>query len=356
MDMLIKIWAVFVLGLSFYHFILKRDRLPTASGAVIMGGGIFMYEAVDHIPFLSSHEKELTVVLALCWIMLAISLIWQIAAGNFRKQHLQRNGSLAIGTWVAATSVAVNVLIRHFSDWQTIWQTIAFLNVALWLFYIRFAVRPFYHSFIYPVENRVHGAILLPTVSTQSLVILLSHSFGDDVPQIVYRLGVMMGLTLYFLGLYGLLSRFCRFAKWNFVQDWLPSNCMIHGAMSISGLAAVVTGAMPKWVLILIWSWAACCFLFVEILELIRLYFRIKKFGAGKGFGEYHVLQWSRIFTFGMFYTFTYLIEPIFHSDIYQIVLGAGPWVVFVLLVNQILLWFKLFLCNARLPLKNRLF
>src|SRR5699024_4478752 len=111
----------------------------------------------------------------------------------------------------------------------------------------------------------------------------------------------------------------------------------IHGAMSITGLAATVTGAIPVYWITVIWGWVVVWFMIVETIECLRLVYRVRSYGVVKGFGEYHATQWSRIFTFGMLYAFTYAfvipIDGIF-TAIRTVILNIGPWAVLLLLVN----------------------
>jgi hypothetical protein len=81
--------------------------------------------------------------------------------------------------------------------------------------------------------------------------------------------------------------------------------CILHGALSISGLAVVTTGALPRQVAVITWLWAAAMFLPVEGIEAARLVARQRTYGWRRGIFTDHVSQWARTFTFGMFYAFT---------------------------------------------------
>jgi hypothetical protein len=75
--------------------------------------------------------------------------------------------------------------------------------------------------------------------------------------------------------------------------------------MSITGLAALETGALPGGVIALTWVWVMLMFIGVEAVEVARLIARVHAFGWRKGVFTYHVSQWARNFTFGMLYAFT---------------------------------------------------
>src|SRR3546814_12892621 len=90
--------------------------------------------------------------------------------------------------------------------------------------------------------------------------------------------------------------------------------------MSITGLAAVMSGAVPFAVCYATWLYAGIMFLLVEAVELARLVQRKRLYGWRRGLGPYHVSQWARNFTFGMFYAFTLAFaKPFGATDLGQI-------------------------------------
>src|SRR5690606_9654592 len=92
---------------------------------------------------------------------------------------------------------------------------------------------------------------------------------------------------------------------WSLVHDWNNTNCILHGAMSITGLAAALTLSVPLGFTVLVWGWVLAVFVVVEAVELLRAVKRVSALGWKEGVLSYHVSQWSRNFTFGMFYAFT---------------------------------------------------
>jgi hypothetical protein len=89
-----------------------------------------------------------------------------------------------------------------------------------------------------------------------------------------------------------------------------------------------------------IWTLALIVFFIVECIEISRFFKRIKKEGVKKGILIYDVTQWSRIFTFAMFYTFTSLIH--FHESmlgvVRSLILSAGIWFIIALLIMEVIL------------------
>src|SRR3546814_6209790 len=56
---------------------------------------------------------------------------------------------------------------------------------------------------------------------------------------------VALGYVFYAIGAALVLRRYLRQPGWRLAEDWENPNCILHGAMSITGLAAVMSGAVP---------------------------------------------------------------------------------------------------------------
>ncbi|HET7627178.1 MAG TPA: hypothetical protein VFK44_02215 [Bacillales bacterium] len=339
----------------------SRERfLPngtdTASGAIVMGIGIFIFGSMDRIRFLIPLEKAASIGLLVIWSGIMLGFFYSVLNGAFVDRHLKNPlNRFAIGTWIAGTSVLGNVLVKHSPAWRVFLESLALFNIVLWLGYVVLCLVTFHHMFRAPYVNRVHGVLLLSTVSTQSIVLLVHNVFAV-FSDTINALLVSLGVFFYMIGFALIIYRFRRLGRNELIHDWLPSNCILHGAMSITGLAAITTGVLPNlW--IPIWLWVAFGFIVVETLECIRLKLRVRAFGAVKGFGEYHTTQWSRIFTFGMFFAFTRAL-PIapggFLYGIRTLLLEVLPWIVLLLLVNEILLVIKEYTYRLRREVRFR--
>lgn len=336
---------LFAAGFLILRFLLGREPFSTPSGAIVMASGIFIYASMAHFPWLVPFGRFLAAVLFVFWVILMVSFICSIFQGEFYDRHLKHPINVfAIGTWVAGTSVLGDVFSAYFTDWELFLTILAILNFWLWIGYIIYCAYVFRWLLKKPYMNRVHGMILLPTVSLQSLVILFHNVFGQSVPEQLNRMTIIVGILFYICGLIVMIRRFSHPDRWGLLNDWLPANCILHGAMSITGLAAVATGAIPARWIFWIWIWVFGWFVIVECVECVRLILRVKDYGIVKGFGEYHPTQWSRIFTFGMLFAFTNtyaLPAGSGLSMIRELILNAGPWAVLILLVNEILLFLK---------------
>lgn len=325
-------------------FRLKNRSVNTASGAIVMAFGIFIYRLLEHFSWLVPYEKGLAIILFVTWMAMIILLINDRVHGSFQKIHLTDPVNVfALGTWIAGTSIVLNVLSQYFSSWQLAYRILAVFNIIAWGIYILLCLQAYRVLFQTTTNRGVHGIILLTTVSTQSLVLLLN-TILSTVPYTINIVLIGAGFSFYMMGFYLLLKRYIFVRQWHFIDDWPASNCIVHGAMSITGLASVMSGVVDKSLILWIWIWVVCWFLLIECAEIFRVFLRIRGLGLVTGIGEYHVTHWSRIFTFCMFYAFTktfYLRgNPVF-VVIRNTILDVLPWLVLILLINETLLYVK---------------
>ncbi|HET7580219.1 MAG TPA: hypothetical protein VFK33_13155 [Bacillales bacterium] len=309
-----------------------------------MAFGIFIYRVLEHFSWLVPYEKALVIILFIVWMAMIMLLIKDWIHGSFRKAHLKDPVNLfALGTWIAGTSIVVNVLSQYFSSWLFGYRILAIFNMIAWGIYILLCLQAYRVLFRTPMNHGVHGIILLTTVSTQSLVLLLN-TILSTVPYTINTVLIGAGFGFYAMGFYLLFKRYISVRQWHFIDDWPASNCIVHGAMSITGLASVMSGVVDKSLILWVWIWVVCWFLLIECAEIVRAFWRIRRFGPVTGIGEYHVTHWSRIFTFCMFYAFTktlYWPDIQLFDVIRQGILDVLPWLVLILLINETLLYVK---------------
>src|SRR5699024_3291045 len=98
-------------------------------------------------------------------------------------------------------------------------------------------------------------------------------------------------------------------------DNWANTNCIIHGALSITGLAWLTVYPQTSSFIQMFWWLTFILVIIIEIIEVVRMISRIRHYGLGHGIGIYHVSQWSRNFTFGMFFAFTWAYIRIFPAE-----------------------------------------
>jgi|SRR5690625_1650052 len=324
-------------------------EIEPASGAIIMANGIFLIGAVEAFPILDIQlGRYLAFILLISWIVIYKRLSVQFFHRDFLVPYLKNPvDSFTIGTWIAGVSVICNVFLRYFPEILLVTQAMAILNTFLWLFFVancfyNFKLLLFNHQ-DYPVQ----GAILLSTVGTQSIIVLLNNVFFE-LPTLFSASMIVFGLVFYVAGMILITNRYVRKRDWTLANDWANTNCIIHGALSITGLAIVSTNTFTPSFVTVFWIVIFLILIFVEIIEIMRAVTRIKLYGWNKGIFSYHITQWSRNFTFGMFYAFTIVM----HKNPFYIVpnglynfqvsfMSVWAWIVLIALLGQIALYVK---------------
>jgi hypothetical protein len=313
---------------------LQPSAPPTASGATVMAGGIFALGALQKIPGpVDVYTRLLCLELLLIWLYIGAGLIASMRRGTFHVHVDDPVGSFAIGTWVAATSTLGTLVKLAFPDWSILLALMGVVMVAVWVWYVWQIVPGFRLLFTQGAKLQITGRILLSTVATQSLVVFWAAVYPDTVNEWLARGVIGLGLVFYVLGFVLLVRRYVGRQDWSLATDWDNTNCIIHGAMSITGNAALRSGVLPPEMVLAIWLWTAVMFVLVELIEIARMVARVAKYGWGQGVFSYNVSQWARNFTFGMFYIFTLL----YRSRLGDVPDVNMPWLVAI--QDGILAW-----------------
>lgn len=324
----------------------NKIYIHTSTMAVVMALGIITQGVL--LNFFGKHffhgvfGKILTVIDLSLWSSFSVSFLMSFFNKKFSEIHYFRPiNRFGIGTWVAGTSICGILIFKQFHEWVLLSIGISYFNFGLWIAYIALCIKAFYDIHGKRLTKNVHGILLLTTVSTQSIVLLISTVF-KHIPMFIDVLLITLGIVFYILSSFFIIKRYCSKTDLGSLEtEWNNTNCILHGALSITGLASLVSHAADRQEAIIIWFCAAITFFVVECLEGYRLVKRIKAFGLKKGVFIYDVSQWSRVFTFGMFYTFTYINQSndLYYSLIRKLVILLGIWVILFLVVIEILLF-----------------
>jgi hypothetical protein len=279
--------------------------LPTAVGAPIMAFGIFGVAALQHLPGGPLLTVPWTAAVALAWSALALMLLAAAWRSGLAFHTAPLLGSFAIGTWVAATAVVARLLMMAAPGALWLARSLFLMSGVLWLGFLPLALRNLWRLAVRG-EGNPSGVILLTTVATQALALIALRLFPDAARlRLVADAGIAFGALAYIAGLVLMLRLYAGARGWRIARDWDNSNCILHGALSITGLAATASGIVAAGDLVALWTAAAIAFVLVEAVEAMRLVARIRAFGWRRGLWAYDTSQWARNFTFGMFYAFT---------------------------------------------------
>jgi hypothetical protein len=316
--------------------------LPTASGAVVMAIGIFALAALQWMPFPTRLATQLiALAMLVVWTYIALHFLACARRGTMHRHSGDPIQSFAIGTWVAGTAVVAELVLAGLPQWRSVAAALALIAVLLWLWYLALVVRGLWAFIVGRVRGGVNGAILFSTVSTQSIVILGPR----QVPRAAWSTLVIVGYLFYVTGLVLIVRHYLRARGLRLADGWDNTNCIGHGAMAISGLAAVVRGAIPIPWIVLTWLWVAGMFVLIESIEVARLALRVQAYGWRKGVLTYNVSQWARNFTFGMFYAFTLSLDARdagaarWLTGLWALILHCGQYGVLALLCIEIALF-----------------
>ena len=315
----------------------------TPLGAIVMALGIFITASLQQLPSGVQLTRPVTALLLLCWLVVALRLLRSIRSQGLRPHTDSTAGLFGVGTWIAGSAITARALMLA---WPTaIWASRIFLGAGLvfWILFIPFAVRSLTHLLL-DRHHATNGIVLLATVATQSVALIALRSFPRS--PVVHEMSLVLlaiGAACYVSGLWPILRRYFLAQRWSLTDDWHNTNCILHGALSITGLAAVVSGAFEADTILDFWTVVLIIFASVEIIEAARLWTRIRHFGWSRAAGTYDVSQWARNFTFGMLYAFTLTFAQRFDiarghpwlSSTRSIVVSYGQYFVLLLLVVE---------------------
>lgn len=317
---------------------LPLPDLPMASGAIVMATGIVALGALQRLA--PATVGPLTIEMAVVWLYLAIAAVRSWRNGALLRTLTLPGESFALGTWVAGSSVLSQGLEVAGGVWRVGAGLLGVLAVLLWIWFLWVVAKRSGFLLRAPAGQHVTGQILLLTVATQAVALVAAAAAW--VPHFLLTALILLGILFYLSALPLLGRRYLRLGAWSLAQDWADANCIIHGAASITGLAAVTASALPSIWIGRIWVWAVAMFVVVESLEVMRALVRVRLYGWRMGLFHYHVGQWTRVFTFGMFYAFTLHLPAADLSGtrltLHDFILVYGPWPVLGLLLLQYLL------------------
>ena len=325
----------------------RSVRLPTGIGAVIMAGGIFGAAALQHIPGAGALlTAPLSIVLAVGWAGVAAAIAGSALRDGMTAHTGSLVGSFAIGTWIAASVVVARMAMLAAPALLWPAELLFAVSLGLWAWFVPRAIGNLVRIARSPAAStRPTGAILLTTVATQAVALLDFRLFAEiwQLRWLGFALSAF-GFGCYVVGAGLIVRRYAAGGAWRLAVEWDNTNCILHGALSISGLAAVVGGSFDIAPIAWLWTLTASVFLAVEAIEVARLRARVGELGWRGAVLVYDTSQWARNFTFGMFYAFTVAVAG--HLDfgrdypvlagVAAAITGSGQYLVLALLAVEL--------------------
>ena len=320
---------------------LRRSPVPPGAGAAVMAIGIFGIAALPELASgAAALRQPLSLIVLALWTVLALAFIADWLGGQ-APHHGPPMRRAALGTWVAGTAVTAKLLQLGMPQWTPLAAALGVAALGLWFWYLPIAAGTV-GTLLAAAAEPTTGAILLVSVSTQSVALLLTNLPSPPARVATLAL-VVLGIVFYVGGAALMLRSFLAAPRWRLTEDWDNTNCILHGAASITGLACVLSRDVPGGICLGLWAYTAVVFVLVEAVELTRLAERVHAYGSSSGAFTYYVSQWARNFTFGMFYAFTrnYLAKfgapsVTALATLQHWVAAGAPYVVLVLLLVEL--------------------
>lgn len=269
-------------------FTRRKIYIKTSTMAAVMAVGIITQGVfTNYFSFVDTNifGKLLSAFTISLWASFLFSLVLAFRDRQFINIHYDNPiNRFGIGTWVASTSVCSILISNNFPERLQLVKYVTILNVILWMTYIIISIIALRDIHRLELTNKVHGILLLTTVSTQSIVLLLNTVFKEKVAFYINISLLLVGTLFYIICAILILNRYLKsYKSLNIEDEWQNTNCILHGAVSITGLACILSNAFDDLMITLLWVIAASVFLVVELVEIYRLFKRIKRFGIWDG-------------------------------------------------------------------------
>lgn len=321
----------------------QRTYSATAAASIVMAVGIFSLASLQKLPcYTPLIAKLITLELSIIWLYIIDSYLMCYFKQHFSIHMNRISNQFSIGTWVAGNATLGILFFQEFPSSRAAIFVLALLTTVIWIWYICLVINIFSkkNSKLYNIHI---GSILLATVSTQSIVLLFNSVASDKIPIIINQILLILGCMFYIVGLIIILCHHFHISYRKSIIHWDNTNCIIHGAASITGLAALMTHTVPIDVVIFIWIWTSCLFLLIEAISVVKLIKRIQIGGLLRGALKYNISQWIRNFTYGMYYAFSLELfeSKIFKNTILNFVANYGQYIVLMFLMIEIFIFFR---------------
>lgn len=326
-----------------------------AAGGIVMSLGIFSTYALDQMPFYSSAlGRIVTIEILVIWLFIA----WSIGESMVHRRFLTHYKGIwqrfAIGTWVAGTAILATLVRRDLPEASDLALALAAVAIAIYTPYVVNFVQAYWTLWRHPFRQRATGIVLLPTVATESLIIMLITIFGKSISPPL-ALGII-AFDLVFLTSGQILTalHFRKMHTAALASEWPNANCIIHGGVSITGLTLTLSGDFGPLVLFGVWATCLLLLIVIESLEVVRAAQRIRRYGLTEGVLTYGVSQWARNFTFGMFYAFSFELMrhsasfPFNWSPVIHFIISYGQYAVLFFLIAETGLFLRAHLASIR--------
>lgn len=340
-----------LLFLVSYHIrqrYLRGCYSTTSAAVVVMAIGLFALSVLPFFPpEIAILRPYFTLELLIIWFFIAESYIQCYLHQHFYIHTRNILNHFNIGTWIISTVYLSLLWFKSFSGLDEVGIFLALIAVCVWIEYMHIMINDLHVVVRNPIGMKLTGSIFLLTVSIQSIAILLNSVLDTSFPLPIFIILIILGFFYYAVCFILLLKNYFQAHFHHVIVDWPHSNSLLHGALSITGLACLKTGDVSPAVIVSTWIAAAILFVLVEGIALLSMLFNIVKEGAKAALWKYDLSQWVRSYAYGLFFAFSIAIErmqfPLLKPVTFFII-QYGKYVIAGLLLVEVVLF-----CQARL-------
>lgn len=278
----------------------RHARLTVLSPSLIMALGVFamvcMPELHVNITLMLIAAEELLLI----WTYISIALLYGLTHGYINLSRPMQK--LEVGTWVAATTLTMLVIDQIEPTLYGFILILVLASLCLYAIFFYLAVQ----WFAVWRRKKLHldGRVMLMSIATLSIALLIMEVFGSVVPTKIYQSIILLGVLLGVVGVGMIINAYTHRCHHHFFCAWPVTNCLIYAAFAMMGLCALETHSFSSRWIFIGWCMTIVCFIVVELLEILRLLFKLRVQGMWKALTHYHVQQWLRIFSLAMLHGF----------------------------------------------------
>ena len=345
---------LFLVSAFVHHFYKKSTGCQAVAGNIVMAIGIVLFDVLPQFHFVTPLLRQLIIMeLLIIGFYLLCFFVNCSIEGRFNLFTASAINQFGMGTWVAGSSILAVLFLQEFPSWHIVIWTCANCALLIWPIYIIISLRNLQRIFLKKIKLHT-GSILLLTVSTQALALLMHLLFAPTIPILISQGLIILGYLFYIIGGIIIGKYLLTCTKKRLFLGWDNSNSILHGALSISGLASTVTQALSDKVILNTWILATSLLFLVEGMSLIKMYHRIKIAGFLHGIFVYNLSQWTRIFTLWMYYSFSFALykHNIDSNFIINAVIMYGKYIVLIILLFEVFLFLQDKLSNLNGAIK----
>lgn len=317
----------------FYYRYFRHAQLTVASPSIMMALGGFALVCMPELHINISLMLLFAIELVLLWTYITIALLYSYAHGMI--SFSRPLNKLEMGTWVAGTALTMLVIDQIE---PTLYGFILWLGLASLVFYIvYFCLMVQWLVVSWHRQVKIDGRVMLVAIATLSIALLIMEVFGHDVPVHIYQAIIFVGAAFSMIGALLIIIKAIQQCRRHFLATWSNTNCLIYAAFAMVGFAMLETHSFSNDVIYVDWCLTIICFVIVEMLEIIRLFIRIR-IQQLKAINVYYVSQWLRIFALAMLHGFalSYYNHHYISSEWLALIANYAQYIVLALVVFEL--------------------